>query len=84
MPALALDATGVSTSTIRHEAQRVPGLQVMVQQGGVNEVEIDGRSFWVRPVSPDVLRSRNVVEAALAVALDKPFPWLFGRWERKE
>ena len=84
MPALALDATGVSTSTIRHEAQRVPGLQVMVQQGGVNEVEIDGRSFWVRPVSPDVLRSRNVVAAALAVSLDKPFPWLLGRWERKE
>ena len=38
-----------------HETQRVPGLQGMVQQCGVNEVEIDGRTFWVRPVSPDVL-----------------------------
>ena len=74
MPALALDATGVSTSTIRHEAQRVPGLQVMVQQCGVNEVEIDGRTFWVRPVSPDVLQSGNVVAAALAESLDKPYP----------
>ena len=77
-PALALDATGVSASTIRHEAQRVPGLQLMVQQGGVNEVEIDGRSFWVRPVSPDVLRSGNVVATALAESLDKPFPWDVG------
>ena len=50
----------------------------MVQQCGVNEVEIDGRSFWVRPVSHDVLRSGNVVAAALAESLDKPFPWAVG------
>jgi len=76
MPALVLDATGVSTSTIRHETQRVLGLQVMVQQCGVNEVEIDGRTFWVRPVGSDVLQSGNLVVAALAVSLDKPFPAL--------
>ena len=54
------------------EAQRVPGLQVMV------EVEIDGRTFWVRPVSPDVLQAGNVVATALAESLDKPFPWAVG------
>ena len=50
----------------------------MVQQCCVNEVEIDGRSFWVRPVSHDVLRSNNVVAEALAVSLDRPFPWAIG------
>ena len=38
----------------------------MVQEIEVTEVEIDGRSFWVRPVSHDVLRSGNVVATALA------------------
>ena len=78
MPALALDATGLSTSTIRHEAQRVPGLQVMVQQCGVNEVEIDGRTFWVRPVGAWVLDSGNVVAQGLAVSLDNPLEWVVG------
>jgi len=32
----------------------------------------------VRPVSPDVLKSRHVVAAALAESLDKPFPWAVG------
>ena len=50
----------------------------MGQQCGVNEVEIDGRTFWVRPVGHDVLRSGNVVAAALAASLDKPFPWAVG------
>ena len=50
----------------------------MVQQCDVNEVEIDGRSFWVRPVSPDVLQSGNVVAAALALSLDKPLEWAVG------
>ena len=49
------------------------------------EVDIDGRTFWVRPISPDVLQSGNVVAAALAASLDKPFPWavgvLFGKTE---
>ena len=50
----------------------------MVQQCDVTEVEIDGRSFMVRPVGPDVLKSSHMVAAALAESLDKPFPWLSG------
>ena len=50
----------------------------MIQHCDVTEVEIDGRAFWVRPVSPSVLRSGNVVAAALAESLDKPFPWAVG------
>ena len=50
----------------------------MVQQCVVAEVEIDGRSFWVRPVSPDVLRSGNVVVPALAESLGKSYPWAVG------
>ena len=42
------------------------------------EVEIDGRTFWVRPVSPDVLQGGNVVAATLAESLGKPFPWAVG------
>ena len=41
-------------------------------------MEIDGRTFWVRPVSPNVLQGRNVVVAALAESLDRPFPWAVG------
>jgi len=41
-------------------------------------VEIDGRSFWVRPGSPDVLKSSHMVAAALAESLDKPFSWAIG------
>ncbi len=41
-------------------------------------MEIDGRTFWVRPVSPDVLQSGNVVVAALAESLDKSYPWAVG------
>jgi len=59
------------------EAQRMPGLQVMVQEAEVTEVEIDGRFFRVCPVTPDVLQSANVVATALAVSLDKPFPAVF-------
>ena len=51
---------------------------MMVHQCGVNEVEIDGRTFWVRPVSPEVLRSRNVAATTLAESLDKRFPCAFG------
>ena len=50
----------------------------MVQQCDVTEVEIDGRSFMVRPVGPDVLKSSHMVAAALAESLDKPFPWAVG------
>ena len=50
----------------------------MVQQCDVTEVEIDGRTFWVRPVGSWVLETGNVVAEALAVSLDKPFPWAVG------
>ena len=50
----------------------------MVQQCDVTEVEIDGRAFWVRPVSPRVMQSGNVVATALAESLDKPFSWAMG------
>ena len=44
----------------------------------VIEIDIDGRSFMVRPVGSWVLESNNVVAEALAVSLDKPFPWAIG------
>ena len=50
----------------------------MVQQWDVTEVEIDGRSFWVRPVSTDVLLGGNVVAVALAESLGKPPEWAVG------
>ena len=56
----------------------MPGLQVMVQEAEVTEVEIDGRFFRVCPVTPDVLQSANVVATALAVSLDKPLEWAIG------
>ena len=50
----------------------------MVQNCDVTEVEIDGRSFMVRPVGSWVLESGNVVAEALAVSLDKPLEWAVG------
>jgi len=50
----------------------------VVQQCDVTEVEIDGRSFMVRPVGSWVLESGNVVAEALAVSLDKPLEWDVG------
>ena len=50
----------------------------MVQEFELIEIEIDGRTQKVRPISPDVLQSGNVVATALAVSLDKPFPWAVG------
>ena len=50
----------------------------MLQQCDVTEVEIDGRSFMVRPVGSWVLESGNVVAEALAVSLDKPLEWVVG------
>ena len=50
----------------------------MVQQRDVTEVEIDGRSFMVRPVGSWVLETGNVVAEALAVSLDKPLEWAVG------
>ena len=50
----------------------------MVQQWEVIEVEIDGRTFWVRPVGSWVLDSGNVVADALAVSLGKSSEWAIG------
>mgnify|MGYP003303520123 FL=1 len=64
--------------TDQSQAQLLPGKQVMVQQWEVIEVEIDGRTFWVRPVGSWVLDSGNVVPDAVAVSLDKPLEWATG------
>ena len=50
----------------------------MVQEYGLIEVDIDGRTFWVRPVGSWALLSNNVVAEALAVSLDKPMEWAVG------
>ena len=50
----------------------------MVQGIEAVEVEIDGRTFWVRPVGSGVLESGNVVAATLALSLDKPLGWAVG------
>ena len=44
----------------------------------VIEIDIDGRTFWVRPVGSWVLESGNVVAAGLALSLDKPLEWAVG------
>ena len=44
----------------------------------VIEIDIDGRSFMVRPVGSWIMESRNVVAEALAVSLDKPLEWAVG------
>jgi len=45
---------------------------MMAYPAEVIEVDIDGRTFWVRPVGSWVLESNNVVAEAMAVSLDKP------------
>ena len=50
----------------------------MAYPGEVTEIDIDGRTFWVRPVGSWVLDSGNVVAEALAVSLDKPLEWATG------
>ena len=50
----------------------------MAEPAEVIEIDIDGRTFWVRPVGSWVLQSSNVVAEALAVSLDKPLEWAVG------
>jgi hypothetical protein len=50
----------------------------MVQQWETIEIDIDERTFWVRPVGSSVLDSGNVVAEAMAVSLDKPLEWASG------
>ena len=46
----------------RHQAQRLPGQQVMMPYlAEVIEIDIDGRTFWVRPVGAWVLDSLLMV-----------------------
>ena len=54
-----------------YRTRRHPHLEVI-------EIDIDGRSFWLRPVGSWVLQSNNVVPEALAVSLDKPLEWAIG------
>ena len=41
-------------------------------------LDCDSGDFWARSVSPSVLRSGNVVAAALAESLGKSYPWAVG------
>ena len=50
----------------------------MVQEIELIEIDIDGRTFWVRPVGSWVLESGNVVAAGLAASLNKPQEWAVG------
>ena len=50
----------------------------MVKEFELIEVDIDGRTFWVRPVGSWVLDGGNVVAEAMAVSLDKPLEWAVG------
>ena len=50
----------------------------MVQQWEAIEIDIDGRTFGVRPVGSWVLESGNVVAEAMAISLDKPLEWAVG------
>ena len=50
----------------------------MAEPAEVIEIDIDGRTFWLRPVGSWALDSGNVVAQALAVSLDKPLEWAVG------
>ena len=50
----------------------------MVQQWEAIEIDIDGRTFCVRPVGSWVLESGTVVAQGLAVSPDKPSGWGVG------
>ena len=50
----------------------------MVQQWEAIEIDIDGRTFWVRPAGSRVLDKGDVVAQALAVSLDKSLEWAVG------
>ena len=51
---------------------------MMVYLVDVIEIDIDGRTFWMRPVGSWVLDTGNVVAEGLAVSLDKPLEWAVG------
>ena len=51
---------------------------MMVYLVDVIEIDIDGRTFWMRPVGSWVLDTGNVVAEGLALSLDKPLEWAVG------
>ncbi len=51
---------------------------MMADPVGGNEIDIYGRTVWVRPVGSWVLQSNNVVAEAMAISLDKPLEWAVG------
>ena len=51
---------------------------MMAHPTEVIEIDIDGRTFLVRPVGAWVLQSGNVVAQGLAVSMDKPLEWAVG------
>ena len=51
---------------------------MMVYLVDVIDIDIDGRTFWMRPVGSWVLDTGNVVAEGLAVSLDKPLEWAVG------
>ena len=51
---------------------------MMAHPTEVIEIDIDGRTFLVRPVGAWVLQSGNVVAAGLAASLNKPQEWAVG------
>ena len=56
----------------------VESSETLTHLAEVIEIDIDGRTFWVRPVGSWVLDSGNVVAAGLALSLDKPLEWAVG------
>ena len=51
---------------------------MMVFLVDVIEIDIDGRTFWMRPVGSWVLDTGNVVAEGWALSLDKPLEWAVG------
>ena len=60
--------------TIAQVNRRTP----MPYQAEVIEIDIGGRTFWVRHVGFWVLQSNNVVAGAMDISLDKPSVWAVG------
>jgi len=46
--------------------------------GQAVEIEIDDRTFHLRPVGPEVLEQPNVMAAAIASSMGKPYNWGVG------
>ena len=48
---------------------------MMADPVGGNEIDIYGRTVWVRPVGSWVLQSNDVVAEAMVISPDKPLEW---------